>query len=138
VSRFREYRVSPRAIEQARTLGLTGDTEARVKEIARQAAAFTHPDGNWRFEGYVLWIYEGEIRSVCRLRRGPRHEWPREPLHTRALGCARCGGEMKVLVYEECDPCAGSRCSKCMGSGEVAVKRPCAAAQHPTMKVCPP
>jgi hypothetical protein len=53
-SGFGQYKVSAEARQQAQTLGIRGDVEAKVARMARQAAVFTHPMANRRFQRFIL------------------------------------------------------------------------------------
>ena len=65
--KFRSYTPAPEAVEQARTLGLFGDTARRLSRMARRASAVTSPHGNWRFFEFFLTIEGDRIVSVSRL-----------------------------------------------------------------------
>lgn len=63
----REFIVSEAAVREARSVGLYGETAARLKRMARRSAPFTSKHGNRRFHDFVLDVSDGVIRSVTRL-----------------------------------------------------------------------
>ena len=65
--RFREYKVTPQAIEQGRACGLFGDTAKRLSRMARRSAPFTHECGNRRFNEFVLLITDDQVEGVALL-----------------------------------------------------------------------
>lgn len=53
----KEYKISPEVLARAKELGFEGEAgEGQLKQMARLAARFTHPDANHRFRQYILWI----------------------------------------------------------------------------------
>ena len=53
----KQYSVDPDVLNSAQRLGLYGETaEARIKEMAKLAAKFTHPDANHRYRQYIMYI----------------------------------------------------------------------------------
>jgi len=58
---FREFEISPAAMEQAGALGITGIELAR---LARWSAPVTHAWGNRRNGGYVLRVEAGVVEGV--------------------------------------------------------------------------
>lgn len=64
---FREFEVTPQAIEQARQAGVCGDVAKRVARMARRAAPLTSDLGNRRFDDYALTISDGKVLGVQRL-----------------------------------------------------------------------
>lgn len=53
----RQYSVDPEVLKNAEKLGLYGETaEARIKQMAKLAAKFTHPDANHRYRQYIMYI----------------------------------------------------------------------------------
>ena len=67
MSGFREFNVSAFALDQASSLGLGDDTQAELRRMAREAAPFTHAEGNRRFEGWWLRLEHGEVVAVGRI-----------------------------------------------------------------------
>lgn len=61
---FKTYAASQEVVSKARSLGVLGDTEARLKRMARRSAPFTSDVGNRRFMNYVLLIEGGTIKDV--------------------------------------------------------------------------
>ena len=57
--KFRDYKATPEAIEQARAIGLYGDTGKRLLRAAKRSARFTSELGNRRFLDFVLTV-EGD------------------------------------------------------------------------------
>jgi hypothetical protein len=68
MSRFREFTITPEALEQARGLGFTGDVAAQLKELARFAAPFTHSDGNRRNGEWLMLIENGRVLHFDQVR----------------------------------------------------------------------
>jgi len=65
MARFKDFEVTSEALWQAKRLcGIRTNTERRVKDMARLAAPFTHPDGNKRYESYVFDIQNNRIVSM--------------------------------------------------------------------------
>lgn len=64
---FREFEVTPQAVEQARKAGVCGDVAKRVARMARRAAPLTSNLGNRRFDEYALMIRDGKVLDVQRL-----------------------------------------------------------------------
>jgi hypothetical protein len=56
----RHYIVSPHALIKARTFGMYGAAEDRIRHMANQSWPFAHPVGNRRFHQFLLKI-EGEV-----------------------------------------------------------------------------
>lgn len=53
----KQYSVDPEVLKNAERLGLYGETaEARIKQMAKLAAKFSHPDANHRFRQYIMFI----------------------------------------------------------------------------------
>ena len=65
--RFREYEVTPEAVERGRAAGLVGDVAKRLARMARRAAPVTSDQGNWRFNDFVLLIEDGRVVDVTRM-----------------------------------------------------------------------
>ena len=65
--KFRSYTPEPQAVEQARSLGLFGDTTKRLSRMARRASQVTSEYGNWRFFDFFLTIDGDRIVNVIRL-----------------------------------------------------------------------
>ncbi|WP_113152748.1 hypothetical protein [Nitratireductor sp. OM-1] len=64
---IRNYEVSAHAIERGRGHGLWGDTEKRLRRMARRAAPVTSEHGNRRFNDWIMLVKDGTIQSVTRL-----------------------------------------------------------------------
>ena len=56
----RPYIISPHALIKARTFGMYGAAEDRIRYMASQSSPFTHPVGNRRFHQFLLKI-EGDV-----------------------------------------------------------------------------
>ena len=54
------YIISPHALLKARTFGMYGAAEDRIRYMATQSSPFAHPVGNRRFHQILLKI-EGEV-----------------------------------------------------------------------------
>jgi hypothetical protein len=67
VKKHRLYRVSHEAVKQARELGLGGDLVRRLQRMAMRSAPFTHPEGNRRFDTFVLRVTDNEVVSINRI-----------------------------------------------------------------------
>lgn len=63
----RNFEISAEAIRMGRAYGLYGDTEKRLRRMARRAAPITSEHGNRRFNEYVLLIVDGTVKAVTRL-----------------------------------------------------------------------
>lgn len=63
----RMYMVSAGAIAQAKMLGIGGAVEKRLLRMARRSAPLTHPEGNRRFDDFVLLIQDNVLRGINRL-----------------------------------------------------------------------
>lgn len=61
------FSVSDEAVRDARDIGLCGDVRLRLARMARQAAPLTHPDGNRRFDQFVLKVQDKQVLAVNRL-----------------------------------------------------------------------
>jgi hypothetical protein len=65
--RFREYTATPEAVQQARSIGLYGDTAKRLARAARRACRFTSDVGNFRFTDFALTIEGNQVTWINRL-----------------------------------------------------------------------
>ena len=63
---FREITITDDVLNQARSLGMYGAVASRLKKMARLAAPFKHPDGNRRFEGWVLNVVDGTLKAISK------------------------------------------------------------------------
>jgi hypothetical protein len=122
---FRTFRVSQAAVQAARDLGVEGDVEAVLSDMARNSARVTHPDGNRRFEGWVLMVDGDRVVSVSRMNVTVEEEPEGAEFDPAAAGCAVCHGYKVVAVAEECAACDGVGCAACGGAGSMTVRRPC-------------
>lgn len=66
MSRPDQITVSDTAIRQARALGFTGDTEARVRGMAAHSAPTPHPSGNAAYGPFVLLIHGHRVEAITR------------------------------------------------------------------------
>ena len=64
---FRQYEATQQAVSEARNAGVFGETEKRLKRMARRAAPVTHPAGNRRYLDFVLLVKDGIVSGVTRL-----------------------------------------------------------------------
>ncbi len=63
----RLYRVSDQALRQAREIGIGGAVVKRLQRMGMRSAPYTHPDGNRRFDDFVLSVQGKEIVGVNRI-----------------------------------------------------------------------
>ena len=63
MSTYRKYRVSPEALAQGAALGLG---PRRIGRMARSAAPVTHPQGNRRYDDFILRVNDGVVLSIVR------------------------------------------------------------------------
>lgn len=61
-----EFVVAEKAAAMAREIGIGGDVRARLSRMARRAAPITHPEGNRRFDDFVLRVNGKTVEAVCR------------------------------------------------------------------------
>lgn len=66
-SEYRQFTVSDRAFAKGEALGIDGDVEARIARMARRSAPYTHPDGNRRFEGFLLTVDGDTVVDIERI-----------------------------------------------------------------------
>ncbi len=67
VQMHRLYRVSEEAQRQAREIGIGGAVVKRLQRMGMRSAPFTHPEGNRRFDDFVLLVQNKQIVGVNRL-----------------------------------------------------------------------
>lgn len=67
VEKNRLYQVADSAIQQAKELGLSGAVVKRLQRMAMRSAPLTHPDGNRRFDDFVLMVVNKQIVGINRL-----------------------------------------------------------------------
>jgi hypothetical protein len=53
-ARLRSYEVTPEAMEQAKALGLSGDIERRLQNVALYSQPFAHPRANRRYGDLII------------------------------------------------------------------------------------
>jgi hypothetical protein len=111
---FREFDISPVVFEQARALGMYGNVQDRLKDMARRSAPFTHPEGNRRFEGYILMIREGVILAIAKFT-GAYHG-DRRAKRTDAPATSHAGS--KLVICPDCEG-DGGVCLTCNSTGRV-------------------
>ena len=70
MSGFRQYRVDPEVLKQARAIGMYGNVEARIARMARESVPHTHPQANRRFDGFLLKIDNGVVTRIMRFQPG--------------------------------------------------------------------
>ena len=58
---FRAYQATPEAIKQGRSIGIYGNTAARLARAAKRSAQFTGDLGNRRFLNFVLTLHGEKI-----------------------------------------------------------------------------
>ena len=61
-----DVEILPEVIDQARRLGMYGNVSTRLCKMVKQAAPFTHPDGNMRFESFVFRVEESCLVAVTK------------------------------------------------------------------------
>ena len=64
---FRQASIPENTIAQGRSLGIWGDTHARMLRMVRRAAICSHPDGNRRFQNFIFQIHDGQVQKVHRI-----------------------------------------------------------------------
>ena len=96
--------MTPEVMDQARELGIFGNRETLVRKMARHSAPFTHPDGNRRYEGFILRVEDGMVVNIC------KHETSHES-HDEAP-------EIIVVTCPVCND-DGKYCEYCNGTGKV-------------------
>lgn len=62
--RHKTYSASPATVRKARTIGIYGNTIARLSRMARRSAPVTNDYGNRRFMSYVLRVEGSTIQDV--------------------------------------------------------------------------
>ena len=62
-----KYTVDQEAINQARMIGLCGDVDKRLIRMAKRSAPLTHPEGNRRFDDFVLFVQNKVVKYINRL-----------------------------------------------------------------------
>lgn len=67
MSSIRNYQISKEAIRMGRKHGLYGDTEKRLRRMARRSAPVTSKYGNRRFNDFYLLIADDTVKAVTRL-----------------------------------------------------------------------
>jgi hypothetical protein len=67
VKKRRLYDVSEIAVQQAKELGLGGDLIKRLQRMAMRSAPFTHPEGNRRFDAFVLQVSDSTVVAINRI-----------------------------------------------------------------------
>lgn len=65
-SEFRQFSVSDHAYAKGEMLGIDGDVEARIARMARRSAPCTHPNGNRRFEDFLLTVDGNTVTDIER------------------------------------------------------------------------
>jgi hypothetical protein len=63
----REYSVTEEAVAQAKELGIGGEVAKRLARMAKRSAPLTHPEGNRRFDAFVLRVHDRKVLSINRL-----------------------------------------------------------------------
>lgn len=89
-----------------------GLTPHALDDMATRAVRFTTPGWNRKFHDYLFYIEDGVVQDVSKIDKTVE----KRTLTTRKLKSD------EILVYEECQVCAGAGCPKCV-AGEVAVIR---------------
>lgn len=112
-----DIKVSPDAVRQGRLCGLYGNTEARVRGIARVSIPTRHPSGNRLYGPFVLHMRGGCVVSITKV-------GPREPDTRSVSDCKLCGGLMIRRVKTTID------------GREGIASRPCPRAFDNTQPIC--
>ena len=120
------FDILPKVKDQARELGMFGNIDLRLQHMVKHSAPFTHPDGNRRYEGYVMNIEDHTLVSIQHLEpcRNPTNG-NRPTIKARSIDCSICGGTEMVEVYEEND----------QGDQQMSL-RPCVRAQTNGDQTC--
>lgn len=66
MSKFRQFTPTEDCIAKARKLGLYGNVGARLEQMAKYSATFTHPKVNRRYEGFLLKVEDGRVIDIMR------------------------------------------------------------------------
>jgi hypothetical protein len=61
------YVISPHALLKARTFGMYGAVEDRIRNMAAQSSPFTHPVANRRFHQFLLKIEDDVVVDLVKL-----------------------------------------------------------------------
>jgi hypothetical protein len=69
---WRTVKISDQARSDATRLGLTGDLEAKLKDMLRVSTPFTHQVANRRFNTVMLTVTEGVLQSIAPIDIDPR------------------------------------------------------------------
>lgn len=116
MGKFRQFHVSNTAKEQARALGMYGDLDNRLADMAKRSAPWKCPQGDRRFEGYILSIDGDIVTGIDRHNQNLGREALDDGLK-RALG-----PELEVpkgmVTCPDCEDDGGA-CATCNGTGEV-------------------
>jgi hypothetical protein len=94
---FRDFEVSEQAIRDAKACGLWGNVEKRLARMAKQAAPFTHPEANRRFESFLLKIENGVVVGVQKFD-------PNQPVNEKTDRKTRRRQKTAEVVYTRFDP----------------------------------
>jgi hypothetical protein len=112
-----EITVSANAIRQGRSCGLWGDTEARVRGLARAATPTQHNAGNLAYGPFVLHMRGAQVLSITMV-------GPRTPDNRAVSACKLCRGLMITRVRTTID------------GKEGYASRPCPRAFDATQPLC--
>ena len=81
----KQYTIAPHVFAQAENLGIFGETaEARLKQMAKLAARFTHPEANHRWRDFILYIEnDGLVTFIDTMDKQEARYFDRRPYEER-------------------------------------------------------
>ena len=119
MSGFRVFDVADDALREARGLGMFGNVRARLQKMARSSTPFTHPNGNRRFEGFLLTIEGHTVLGVAPYRVPtpgvPLPTKKKKKVHTMILEAPKDDG---MVVCPDCNA-DGGPCATCNSTGKL-------------------
>jgi len=69
-----DTKITPEALVDAAAMGMTGDLEAKVRDMLRHSTPFSHPQGNRRFGQAMLLVKDGQVQSIAPIEHDPVKE----------------------------------------------------------------
>lgn len=108
MTEFRKYTVSAVAIKQGEAMGLFGDVAGYLSRLARLSAPYRHARANYRYEGFLFDIRDGEVAAVYKDVGETDEAVPAQEAidETATVGCPDCDND-------------GGWCVTCGGTGHV-------------------
>jgi hypothetical protein len=64
--------ISPKALEDAASVGLQGDLQTKVRNLLRFSVPFSHPQGNRRFKEVMLLVKDNVLQSIAPIAEDPK------------------------------------------------------------------